>query len=89
MESFEELGLDAMLVEALAAEGVERPTAFQQGAIPVIRRGNNLVGQAGPGSGALLAYGTGILDRLEVEGDPVRALVLCPTADAAARAGAA
>lgn len=83
MESFEELGLDASLVEALAAEGVERPTAFQQGAIPIIRRGNNLVGHVGPGSGALLAYGSALLDRLDVEGGPTRALVLCPTPDAA------
>lgn len=85
MESFEELGLGAALVEALAAEGVERPTAFQHGAIPVIRRGNNLVGHVGPGSGALLAYGSAILDRLDPEGGPLRALVLTPTAEAAER----
>ena len=89
MDSFDELGLDPALVDALAAEGVERATAFQLAAIPVIRRGNNLVGQVGPGSGALIAYGAGLLDRLDPEGDPVQALVLCPTSDEASKAAEA
>lgn len=85
MESFEDLGLDASLVEALAAEGHERPSAFQQAAIPVLRRGNNLVGQVGPGSGSFVAYAAAMLDRLEPEGPSTRALVLTPTAEGARR----
>ena len=85
MESFEELGLGAELTEALAAEGIEEPTPFQVAAIPVIRRGNNLVGRAGPGAGTLVAYGAALLDRLEPGGGSPRALVATPTEDSARR----
>lgn len=83
MESFEDLGLRPELVEALSAEGIEVPTAFQRDAIPVIRRGNNLVGAAGPGAGTLVAYGTALLDRLEAGGPTPSALIVAPTAQMA------
>ena len=85
MESFGELGLGPDLVEALAAEGVEEPTPFQAAAIPVIRRGNNLLGRAGPGAGTLVAYGTALLDRLEPGSGSPRAIVLAAGPDAARR----
>ena len=85
MESFEELGLGPELVEALAALGVEEPTPFQAEAIPVIRRGNNLLGRAGPGGGTLVAYGAALLDRLEPGGGSPRALVVAAGAEAARR----
>jgi len=85
MESFEELGFDPALVEALAAEGAERPTPLQFAGIPVIRRGNNLVAHAGPGGGTLITYGVGLLDRIEPGEDRPRALVVVPTASAAHR----
>nr|NIU76327.1 ATP-dependent helicase [Gammaproteobacteria bacterium] len=78
MESFEELGLEASLVEALAAEGMERPTAFQQAAIPVMSRGNNLIGRAGPGSGCRAAVAVALLGRLDADADTTRAVVLVP-----------
>ena len=78
MTSFEELGLSEALVEALSAEGFERPTAFQVGAIPVLRRGNHLVGEASSGAGVLLAYGTPLLDRIAA-GEDQAALVIVPS----------
>lgn len=84
MSSFDELGLAPELVEALVAEGLETPTPLQEDAIPVLRRGNNLVLAAGPGSGTLVAWGVSLLDRLEPEASP-RALVLTPTAAIADR----
>jgi ATP-dependent RNA helicase DeaD len=83
MDSFEELHLSPDLVEALAAEGIERPTALQSAAIPVVQRGNNLVAVAGPGAGVLVAVGAPILSRLDgTEGQTV-GLVLTPTRDRA------
>lgn len=79
MESFEDLGLRPELVVALSAEGIEVPTAFQRDAIPVIRRGNNLVGTAGPGAGTLVAYATALLDRLESGGPTPTAVVVAPS----------
>ncbi len=83
MESFEDLGLGPELVEALSSEGMEEPTPFQAAAIPVIRRGNNLLGRAGPGAGTLVAYGAALLDRLEAGSATPRALVVTPSSESA------
>ena len=85
MKSFEDLGLAPETVEVLASEGIEEATPFQSAAIPVIRRGNHLLGRAGPGAGTLIAYGAPLLDSIASgEGSP-RALVLAPGAEAARR----
>ena len=77
MTSFDELPLGPETVAALAANGIETPTPFQAKAIPVISRGNDLLGRAGPGSGTMVAYGAPLIDRLEGgAGSPV-CLVLC------------
>lgn len=83
MESFEELGLPEELLDALSAEGIERPTPLQDAAIPVLRRGNNLLIAAGPGAGTLVAWGVPLLERLDPEGVGPGALVLTPTAETA------
>ena len=77
MTSFDELSLGPETIAALAAEGIETPTPFQAAAIPVIARGNDLMGRAGPGSGTLVGYGAPLLDRLQGgQGSPV-CLVIC------------
>lgn len=77
--TFEDLGLSPDTIEALSAEGIETPTALQEAAIPIIRRGNPFVAFVGPGSGLLVAFGTPLLERLaEDESGQSRVLVLCP-----------
>lgn len=86
MESFEELEVAPELIEALAAEGIERPTPLQKDALPVIRKGNNIVLAAGPGSGVLVAWCVPLLERLgEQESDGPRVLVLTASAETADR----
>ncbi len=70
MASFQDLGLREPLLAALEDAGIERPTALQAAAIPVLRREGNLVARAGSGSGKTLAYGLGVLDRLEAREVP-------------------
>lgn len=65
MASFQDLGLREPLLAALEDAGIERPTALQAAAIPVLRREGNLVARAGSGSGKTLAYGLGVLDRIQ------------------------
>lgn len=79
MESFDELNLSPDMIEALAAEGIERPTELQRAAVPVIHRGNNVVVTAGPGAGVLVATVVPILDRLATDADRPVLLVLAPT----------
>ncbi|HEX8906213.1 MAG TPA: DEAD/DEAH box helicase, partial [Longimicrobiaceae bacterium] len=96
MASFNDLGLREPLLMALEEEGIEHPTALQAAAIPVLRREGNLVARASSGSGKTLAYGLGVLDRIEPraqaddEGEEAdaaapgtRVLVLAPTREAA------
>lgn len=83
MASFEDLGLRPELVEALAAEGIETPTALQNEAIPVLRKGNAALLRGGPGAGVLVAWSAPLLDRLDpVPGGPV-IVALAPTEEAA------
>lgn len=77
MTTFEHLLLGPETVAALAAEGMEVPTPFQAAAIPVIARGNDLIGRAGPGSGTLVAYGAPLIERIEGGGGSPACLVLC------------
>ena len=69
MASFQDLGLREPLLAALEDAGIERPTALQAAAIPVLRREGNLVARAGSGSGKTLAYGLGVLDRIQPRAD--------------------
>ena len=81
--SFEDLGTSPELVEALAAEGLEEPGEFQRAAIPVLRRGNNLLGGVGPGSGTLVSYGVSLLERTGVGTGRPGAVILTATPEAA------
>jgi len=78
MATFDELGVAPELVEALAAEGIERPSALQEDAIPLLLRGNSLMAQAGPGAGTLVAYGIPLLQNVDPGADAPEALVLTP-----------
>lgn len=89
MESFDELGLSPDVVEALVAEGIERPTELQSEAIPVLRRGNPALVRGGPGAGVLATYGPVLLDRIEpVPGPPAAIVVLSDEADSVRKARA-
>src|SRR5688500_471601 len=86
-DSFAELGISGALADGAAALGYQRPTSIQRAAIPVIRRGGNVVIQAATGGGAGVAYGIALIDRL-VElgvGDAAtQALVITATEERAA-----
>jgi ATP-dependent RNA helicase DeaD len=78
VKTFDELGLPPEIVEALVAEGVERPTGLQSEAVPVLCRGTSAVLRAGPGSGLLVCWGPALLTRISPEGGQPKALVLTP-----------
>jgi len=85
VDSFEDLEVAPELLEALAAEGIERPTPLQEAVIPVLRKGNNLVLAAGPGSGLLVAWLVPLLERTDAAEASLLALVLTSTREAADR----
>jgi ATP-dependent RNA helicase DeaD len=85
-------GLSDPLLAAARAVGWERLTPLQAAALPVLRRGGNLVLHASSGAGVTGAWGLPLLDRLadhdeEAVGNGdvagLRALVIAPTVERA------
>ena len=84
--TFEELGLDAPLVEALSALGYEEPTPIQRAALPPLIAGKDLLGIAATGTGKTAAFSLPLLQRLtpgQRAPFSTSALVLVPTRELA------
>ena len=83
---FAGLGLVKTLVAAVIALGYEEPTPIQREAIPVLLRGDDMLGQAATGTGKTAAFALPLLDRLgrgKASRGKSRALVLVPTRELA------
>ncbi len=83
MQTFAELPLIPSLRHAVDAAGYTQPTPIQSGALPFILDGHDVIAQAPTGSGKTVAFGLGILQRLDVPRAYTQALVLCPTRELA------
>ncbi len=85
--SFKELGLAPYLLQTIAKQEFQKPTAIQDQAIPVILKGKDVLGIAPTGSGKTAAYALPILQNLEgktkTKSRHVNALVLVPTRELA------
>ncbi len=84
-ESFGELGLSSVMLEALSAARYEVPSPVQAGIIPRALTGADVLGQARTGTGKTAAFGIPILERIDKpsKGHQPRALVLVPTRELA------
>ena len=80
---FSALPLSAPLLKAIDALNYARMTPVQAQSLPSILAGRDLIGQAPTGSGKTVAFGLGLLHRLDPELRRVQALVLCPTRELA------
>src|SRR5471032_2064746 len=88
--SFSSLGLAPSLVNAVTTIGYTAPTAIQQGAIPAILRGEDVLGAAQTGSGKTAAFALPLLQSLLDNRDGPRqlhGLILVPTRELAAQVG--
>ncbi len=81
---FDQLGLPAHILTQLDTLGFTIPTPIQQGAIPPVLEGRDVIGLAQTGTGKTLAFGLPILARLN-ESKHGRLLVLAPTRELAAQ----
>ena len=77
--AFAELGLSAVLAQAVAEPGYTEPTPIQKEAIPLILTGRDIMGLAQTGTGKTAAFTLPIADRLLGGPHRLRALVLTPT----------
>jgi ATP-dependent RNA helicase RhlE len=76
---FEALGLHENVLTAIADAGYTTPTPIQRDAIPLARRGRDLIGLAQTGTGKTAAFTLPIIDRLIDGPRRTRALILTPT----------
>jgi ATP-dependent RNA helicase RhlE len=76
---FADLGLHPQLLDAIRDAGYTSPTPIQREAIPLARKGRDLMGLAQTGTGKTAAFTLPILDRLIGGPRRTRALILTPT----------
>ncbi|WP_321532075.1 DEAD/DEAH box helicase [uncultured Desulfuromonas sp.] len=93
MTKFNDLGLSAELLRAVADQGYSEPTPIQAQAIPAVLNGGDILAAAQTGTGKTAGFTLPVLQRLSdtpVSSGrrPVRALVLTPTRELAAQVGA-
>ena len=82
--TFQDLGLKAPILKALAEQGYESPSPIQEKAIPPALAGRDVLGCAQTGTGKTCAFATPILQRLNSRrGKGIRALILTPTRELA------
>ncbi|MEY3676480.1 MAG: hypothetical protein RJB67_970, partial [Bacteroidota bacterium] len=80
MMTFEELGIDARLIQSTTELGYVNPTAIQEQAIPVLLSGTkDFIGLAQTGTGKTAAFGLPLLHIIDEKAKYPQALVVCPT----------
>ena len=76
---FGDIEVPATIARALERMGFVTPTEVQARAIPPLRRGEDLIGQAQTGTGKTAAFGIPIVEKIDPGSSHVQALVLTPT----------
>jgi superfamily II DNA/RNA helicase len=84
---FTDLGVDELICESMAAQGITAAFPIQALTLPIALAGHDLIGQARTGTGKTLAFGIPLLQRLDgqppVSPGGTRALVVVPTRELA------
>ena len=76
---FGDIEVPATIARAIERMGFVTPTEVQARAIPPLRRGEDLIGQAQTGTGKTAAFGIPIVEKIEPSSRFVQALILTPT----------
>src|SRR3954449_12266862 len=79
LAGFEALGLHQLILDAIRDAGYTTPTPIQREAIPLARKGRDIMGLAQTGTGKTAAFTLPIIDRLIDGPRRTRALILTPT----------
>lgn len=82
--TFKDLGVDADIVDVLAADGITTPFEIQELTLEAALDGSDITGKAKTGSGKTLAFGIPMIERVgSAEPRRPHALVLVPTRELA------
>ncbi len=78
--TFEELGIEAGLLQSVTALGFTEPTPIQEQAIPILLAGTkDFIGLASTGTGKTAAFGLPLLQLVDKDQRFPQALIICPT----------
>lgn len=80
---FSELGLSDSLLSAISKSGFEEATPIQAETIPMVLKGQDVIGQAQTGTGKTAAFALPILQHLDFSNPNVQALIISPTRELA------
>jgi ATP-dependent RNA helicase DeaD len=80
---FDQLGLSADLLKAVAKMGFEEASPIQTAVIPTILGGRDVVGQSSTGSGKTAAFALPAIERVDPKLRAAQVLILCPTRELA------
>ncbi len=80
---FEELELSSEIERAVKEMGFEEASPIQTKAIPVIKSGVDVIGQAQTGTGKTAAFGIPMLEKIDPKNKKLQAVILCPTRELA------
>lgn len=80
MTTFEEVGLQEDILQAIRELGFEHPTPIQEKAIPqIINHRADVLALASTGTGKTAAFGLPLAQRVDVKRNSIQALILSPT----------
>jgi len=83
VQSFAELGVSQVVVDALAAGDITKPFAIQSLVVPDVLAGHDVLAKSPTGSGKTLAFAVPMVERLQATDRRPSALVLAPTRELA------
>lgn len=76
---FEDLDIKKDILKALKELGFEVPTPIQVQAIPHLKMGKDIIGQAQTGTGKTAAFGIPMIERVNPKNKAVQILIMAPT----------
>ena len=80
MTTFEQLGIEAGLLQSVLALGFTEPTPIQEQAIPILLAGTkDFIGLASTGTGKTASFGLPLLQLINKDKRFPQALIICPT----------
>ena len=84
-KSFDDMGLNPLILKGIYSYGFEKPSSIQQKAIVPLIKGLDIIAQSQSGTGKTGTFTIGILERIDVKEDNTQALILAPTRELASQ----
>ncbi|WP_042355029.1 DEAD/DEAH box helicase [Bacillus rubiinfantis] len=82
---FNQFTFQSFIIEAMQKFGFYTPTEIQKQMIPLVLKGENVIGQSQTGTGKTLAYVLPILEKINPDRQEVQAVITAPTRELASQ----